>query len=277
MGSASKTFALMLILMSAISCVGLLTIKHVYAQSTPTASVPQFTVHLVGPTIIVNTTYYLDPNTGQIKPNIGYTNPYSYIVASIKNQPFTAFTDSQGNTIQLYYNVRVKNTNQTDNWIVLLSGAGSFTLPTTQQSTNSEYTNISIPIQYESNDGVYSIEIGRSLAGTQLDIQVEAMLGYIYFGSVDVFYNITTTNWSNSQTISVPANVPLSPTPAPSSTTSPLTPTETPTSTAASGSLISFLLITNTVSLIIIAFLLAVIIALLLYMRKRNRLVGVKP
>jgi len=262
MSSASKTFALILTLTIAVSSLSLIIIKPSYAQTTtttpsptpfPTPSVPEFTLQLAGPPYTVPTTYSLNQSTGQIVAQIGYTNEYSNIVLTVKNQPYAS-----------YYNVQIK-TNQIDNWMDLYTVEGGGTYP--GQSTDSNYTNISISIE----------EVG--LAGTQTDIQVQAMYGYIYNANpYSIYANYTfygtTSAWSPTQTVTIPANVPLSPTPAPSSSTSPLTPTETPTSTAESSSPpTSFWQITST---IVIAILLAVIIALLLLMRKRNRLTEVK-
>jgi hypothetical protein len=232
-----------------------LTVKPANAQSTSTTAVPQFSLQLVGPPTTVNTTYSLDPNTGRIVPNIGYTNPYSSLEIIIKNQ---FYSTSSGT---LYYNVRIKEHNATE-WDVVYSDLFLY-LPA--QSSNSTYTIISLPV--ETTNGI--------VLDAKTDVQVMAMLGTFFWTGHNTFpfasgYDYTGENssWSNSQTILVPANIPLSPTPAPSSS-SPLTPTETPTSTAASSSLISFLLLIST---IVIAILLAVIIALLFYIRKQNRL-----
>jgi hypothetical protein len=264
MNNMGKSFALILILIMAISGLSLIMIRPASAQQSitpaptvpiPTPSVPQFTISLVGPPFVVNTTYSLNPNTGQIVAKIGYTNKYSAIVLTIGNQPFNPSYGS------IYYNVQIKNQNTGEKWTVV--GWNGMTNP--EQTTGSEYTNITLFVEGFAG-------YPESFAGTQTDIQVQAMLGtWGYSEDLPIFTGVT-GGWSNTETVNVPANVPLSPTPAPSSSTSPLTPTETPTSTAASSSLISFLLITNTISLIVIAFLLAIIIALLLYMRKRNRL-----
>jgi hypothetical protein len=266
MGNTSKTLALILILMMAILCARLLTVKPAYAQSTPTPSVPQFTLQLVGPPVRVNTTYSLDTNTGQIVAKIGYTNEYSAVNITIKNQ---FFSDLGSNTF--YYNVRIKPHNSADNWTVLWTLPGSESFP---RQSNSEYTIIPLGI-----DGPVYTEYfvyPEIPVGTEIDIQVEAMIGVIaptgfspLYGPYGAAFSGETSAWSSTQTVTVPENIPLSPTPAPSSSTSPLTPTETPTSTTASSSLISFLLIAST---IVIAFLLAVIVALLLYIRKQNRL-----
>ena len=260
MGSASKTFALFLTLILAMSCLTLLAVKPASAQtatpsSIPTPSVPEFTVQPVGPPTIVNTTYSLDPSTGEIVAHIGYTNTYSYVELTINNQPFNPSYGS------MFFNVQLKNQNTNNEWIDIYS-AQNRNYP--GQTANSDYTNVLIGIEGQ---------FFSALAGTQTDIQVQALLGYYYIeatgppGGVLYAFNGTESGWSTSQTVSIPANVPLSPTPAPSSSSS--TPTS-PTSTSVSSSSYASLLLITTVAFVIIAFLLAVIIALLLLMRHQK-------
>jgi hypothetical protein len=170
----------------------------------PKLSIPEFTLELVGPPYHVNTTYSLDPATGEVAADIGYTNPYSYVKLVIKNQPFDPSYGS------LYYNVQIKNQNTLyENWTVV-----RYDGPNPIQTTDSEYTNISLRIE-----GQWGLP---TLAGTQTDIQVEAMLGnfdYVHSNppitSGFVFTGMT-SGWSETQTISIPANTPLSSTPTPS-------------------------------------------------------------
>lgn len=119
MDNANKSFSLLLIALLAAS--SLIVATPAFAQTPtptpiPTPSVPQFTVQLVGPLFTFNTTYSLDPNSGKIVANIGYTNPYSYVELTIKNQPFNLSYGS------LYYNVQIKNQNTitpNENWTVI--------------------------------------------------------------------------------------------------------------------------------------------------------------
>jgi hypothetical protein len=263
MSSISKSFSLLLILILALS---IMMAKPAFAQSPtpspvpfPTPSVPQFTVQLVGPPTVVNTTYSLDPNTGKIVARIGYINEYSYVELIIKNQPFNPSYGS------MYFNVQVKNQNTNNVWTDIYS-VQSDNQNYPEQTANSDYTNVLIGIE-----GQFTLT--PTLVGTQTDIQVQALIGNIYVTAVGFTgelyaFNGTESDWSTTQTVSIPANIPLSPTPAPSSSSSTPTPTLTPVSSASS----SLLLLTTTIALVVIAFLLAVIIALLLYMRKRNRL-----
>src|SRR5665648_551687 len=112
MNRRNKGFALFIILIICIS--GLSMVKPTFAQSIPKPSVPEFTIHLVGPSFARNTTYSLDSNTGQIVANIGYTNEYSNVILAIKNQLFNPSVGS------LYYNIQIKNQNTPyKNWTVV--------------------------------------------------------------------------------------------------------------------------------------------------------------
>jgi hypothetical protein len=266
MGSLRKSFAVILILIVAVYSVSLLTAKSACAQSTPaptvpTPAVPTFTVKPVGPPTIVNTTYSLDPNTGKIVAQIGYTNEYSAVNITIKNQHVSLF-----NQTYFYYNVQLK-LHDSAIWITNIYPLAETDYPL---QSNSEYTVLSFTTTYLSQyfEAYYNISL---VNGAEIDIQVEALIGKIV--TVGGFpqgteFDGQTSGWSNTQTVTLPANVPLSPTPAPSSSSS--TPTLTPASSASN----ALLLLTVSVALIVIAFLLAVIIALLLYVRKRNRLIG---
>jgi hypothetical protein len=70
----------------------------------------------------------------------------------------------------------------------------------------------------------------RVLAGSQTDIQVEAMIGYVHRviegNSAPWVFTGETSGWSETQTISIPANTPLNPTSTP-----PTSPSQSPTPT----------------------------------------------
>jgi hypothetical protein len=100
--------------------------------------------------------------------------------------------------------------------------------------------------------------------GTQTDIQVEAMIGSIgrqfnpnATSQIDMYpYVFTgeTSGWSNAQTVTLPANTPLSPNPTPS-------PAATPTPT------------TSQEPIIVVTIVLAIIcvgVGLLIYFIKRK-------
>jgi hypothetical protein len=209
MGTKSKSFSLLLVVTLAV--LSLLTVEPAFATLTP--SVPEFTLKLVGPPYVQNTTYSLDPNAGQIVATVGYTNQYSSLEIEVRNQPF----DSSGDN-RMYYNVRVKYHNSTDGWVEVYH-AWNY-LPV--QWNDSDYTNLGFSIEEQFPNNM-------TLPGAQIDVQVIAMLGYM--GRVSTDFNGygfvgKSSDWSNTQTISIPADTPLSSSPTP--TTSP---TQNPTST----------------------------------------------
>ena len=213
MGKLGKTFALSLTLLTAMSCLTGLMVKPTNAQevtsaASPNPSIPEFTVQLTGPLYIVNTTYYLDENTGKIVPQIGFTNQYSYLEIKIKNQPFTPFVgDEHGNIVQILYNVRIKQSNDTSNWVEVYNPYNGYPI----QANSGPFTALKVPIE-----GGWDSPLG-SITGTQSDIQVEALAGYVHrmvvwspsFGAPYVF-NGTESGWSNVQTIAIPGNIPES-------------------------------------------------------------------
>jgi hypothetical protein len=248
----SKSLSLLIILFLAVPSITL--IKTTFAQEIPAPSVPEFTVQLVGPAFKRNTTYSLDSNTGQIVANIGYTNEYSYVVLTIKNQ---LFSPSEGS---LYYNIQIKNQNTSyKNWTVV-----TYDGPNPNQTIDSAFTNISLRI--EGQRGV------QSLAGTQTDIQVQAMLGDFYYGHSGGFFggwefSGKTSGWSNTQTINVPANIPLNSTPTPSSTTTPNSSnTPSPTSAPSTGIVTLY----QSVIVILVILLSAVIVISVLFYRRHR-------
>ncbi len=257
MARMSRYLCLCLVVILAISSLSL--VKPINAQTIPKPSVPEFNLSLVGPAYVVPTTYHLDQNTGQIVADVGYTNEYSAVVITIKNQPYDTTYGS------LFYNIRLKNHERNDSWLYPLDNLFRMfqTYPT--QSTDSDYTNITLTIQSNS-----------LLVGVQNDIQVEAMLGNIgrhqeysdtgqYLGAPYVF-NGQTSDWSNTQTIMIPAYVPITSnsTLYPSSTLPNMGPIASPISNNAD--------LTLTSTLIIIAIFVVTVISLLLYVRhlKRN-------
>jgi hypothetical protein len=246
----SKRPALLLIAILAVS--SLIMVESAFAQSAPKPSVPEFTLELVGPPFYVNTTYSLDPSTGQIVAKIGYTNEYSYVMLVIKNQPFNPSYGS------LYYNVQIRNQNTPyENWTVV-----RYDGPNPLQTTDSEYTNISLRI-----DGQWGLP---SIAGTQTDVQVQAMLGNFYYGHSNppitsgFMFSGITSDWSSTQTLRIPANIPLSAT---------LTPSTSPAATPSPTNYIGVHLTEQEVIIIvtIAAALIGAGLGLLFYFKKRRR------
>ena len=179
MGCLSKGLVVVLILTMTISCLTIMVVKPARAQ-IPTPTVPQFTVSVVG---------------------------NSSVTVSIKNQPFTPYFDANlGDTVLLFYNVRVENHSEPDDWCTLYDPNSDY--PT---MSNSDYTNISIGVG-SPYSGFPETGIFIPL-GTKTDIQVEALIGVVhrqteYYangneGLPSWVFNGTESGWSNTQTITM--------------------------------------------------------------------------
>jgi hypothetical protein len=223
-----RVFSILLVTLLALS--GLIIVESAFAQTPtpspipiPKPSVPEFTIQLDGPQYVNPTTYHLDQSTGQIVADIGFTNEYSYVEVTIKNQPLV-FDYSNVHLIGafgFYYNIQVKPYSSSQ-WVDIYHAWDyGYGVP-----SNSEFTTLSFSIEGQMGVGV--------LAGTQIDIQVQAMIGEIgrdgrYVPAPWVFRG-ETSDWSKIQTISIPANVPITSdsTPYPSSTLPNMGPTSSP-------------------------------------------------
>ncbi len=220
MGNKSKTFGLVFILIMAISSLEVLVVRPANAQtaittsSIPTPSVPEFTVKFVNTSYEIPASSTINPYTGQNETSpSSYVENYS-IQVIVKNQPFTPQwiqVGSSGFTDSLYYNVRMKG-HFADNWTVLYNPDLGFS-----SQSNSEYTT------------VYSEDFNPNVltADYQIDFQVQALIGAVHRGynpsatnQLEMYpwvFDGQTSDWSNAETLTIPAN-------ASSSTPSPTVP-----------------------------------------------------
>jgi hypothetical protein len=204
MGTASKSFSLVLIVLLAVS--SLMMVESVFAQSIPKPSVPEFTVQIMASPYDVPTTHSIDPYTGKDITHQGYHVENRSIEVSIKNQPFNTFNDS-GWIVDFYYNVRVKG-HYAQNWIELYNPVVNPEL----YSVGSQFTVFNYPEEYSDTEGMH-FDIGTFPAGGQVDFQVEAMTGYVHRGynpnasdQLGMFpwvFDGETSGWSNTQTVTI--------------------------------------------------------------------------
>lgn len=189
----NRTITLALILTLIASSISVMQLT----SAAPTPSVPEFTVKQVDRSYDAPTTYTKNQYTGEITTNPGHRVQNLTIDITIKNQPFTAF-DVNGNTTELFYNVETKNPN--DNWSSLDSDSRNRFLV---KALTSESTIVTFIMGY---DGWYAS------AGSQVDIRVQAVIGYKYLigspngGPIPIgtgFQLVSGSNWSNVQTITV--------------------------------------------------------------------------
>ena len=200
MGRISKTFALFLTLIIAMSCLTLLMVKPANAQTIPTPATPQFTIKFVNASYTLTTT---DSYTGQSQTQLTENNS---IEITIKNQPFDY--SNNGLPYQIYFNVRVKpHFSNTDNWTEvyplenLTSSQANengfpyawYILPETPPQSNLDYTTVSFPVIPTEVYGASGYDVLRTdtghnawlpdfldaiPSGAQLDFQIQALVGH---------------------------------------------------------------------------------------------------
>ena len=171
MGKIAKNFALFLTLILAVSCLTLLMVESATAQTTSKPSVPEFTVRIVA----------------------------SSLEVTIKNQPITAYVDTNSSNPSLYYGFRFKDHNDTfPNWnyspiyYVGISSYGTY-----HKASTSDYTIVSFPVGSYPLTGI--------LGSGQVDLQVIALIGNevptnYENGTVYGFDGVESV-WSSIQTI----------------------------------------------------------------------------
>jgi hypothetical protein len=229
MARIGKYFRLCIVVILAVS--SLIMVEFVSAQSIPKPSVPEFTLKIVA---------------------------HQSIEVTIKNQPFTSFS-ANGSTVSLSYQIQIKVHYAVDSqWqyysfdnTITPAQAGWYLSP-----SNSEYTVISVPSDYES--------------GGQLDFRVRALIGYtdeMRLGQTGdmLFFHGETSDWSNTQTITIgEATNSNTPNPNPSSN-----PTANPTDNNSTDNSITSLLTSLALAAIIISVI--IVISVLLYVRHLKR------
>ena len=212
--------ALGIIAILALSCM--IMVESSYAQTIPKPSVPNFSLSIIDNSYDVpsNTTSCTDPYTGktttQTQPGYHVTN--RSIQVSIKNQPFTPYTNENGNLISLYYNISVKP-HYGGNWTYYPQTYTETSYP----ASSSEYT-----VRFFGFGGyadTVSPQIGYVTPGGEVDFKVQAQIGYftkVYIsigdspfagGLVPMFVG-ENSDWSNTRTIKI-ADESVSPSPSP--------------------------------------------------------------
>ena len=215
-----------------MSCLTLLTVKPVNAQTTPSStpyvelpnpSVPEFTVKLIDSSYDIPASASLDPYTGQT-----ITHPSQHIEARtieirIKNEAITPFEVHLGTsnwTAGLSYDIRWKGHFE-EEWHNLFSASDRYL-----GSDGSLETVYAPQGEYSSTEGLKMDVQGMYRTfppNAQLDFQVQAKIGFIHRVVSAIpgggwTFTGQTSDWSNSQTLKIAdgsVSVSTSPNPTP--------------------------------------------------------------
>jgi hypothetical protein len=200
----------MAVLLSGLAC-GFASFGGVRAESyVSSPSVPQFSIKYVDRSYDIPPTYGTDQYTGKtIITHEGEHVDNRTLEFTIKNQPFTPYTDSSGNYTTLYYNFRFKGPYGTDwsNYPDTAHSYGYYTgmFPDTSAS-KSDYTTIVINVAALTN---YPAGTPGIPSGANVQFEVQAIMGHISIESTGLmagdFYSFTgeRSDWSNTQTITM--------------------------------------------------------------------------
>jgi hypothetical protein len=176
-------------------------------------SVPEFTVQYFDKSSDVPPTY-----------GINYAKDRT-LIFTIKNQPFTPFTDTSSNrTIDLFYNIRYKmSVGQV--WTALFGGQATVWAGGIDDYVKNGYLSQNYSGQY--TVFIFNLPMGAPSDG-QMDFQVEALEGYttvsgdshMFMAIVDYTFYGEESGWSEPQTVIIgnPLNT-LTPSPTESPTT----------------------------------------------------------
>lgn len=231
MNGFNKNLSLLFVVTIAVS--SLIQAQSACAQSISKSSIPSFTVSLVAHPYDVpaTTTTTIDQYTGEeiVTTTPGYHVENKSIEIKISNLHFAAYTDADGNAVNLYYNVRVKghySDGEGGNVVYPESQYtdifGYATIPAVQSSSG--YTIISISADYDD--------------GAKVDFQVQTLEGYFTRVSpylvMDYYTWIFTGeygSWSETQTLTIGTASQSTATPTMQPSQSAATPTYTASTT----------------------------------------------
>ena len=184
----------------------------------PKPSVPEFTLKIVDTSYDVAPYTHTDPYSGESWTEPGYHVKSRDVQITIKNQPFSAYTDESGNYIGLFYKVSYKG-HYEDTWRYWPEDTyGYEDFSNLYAASGSDYTTISISL-------FNWPEIGT---GDKMDYRLEARIGYYSYDQSGPFTALETSGWSETQTITI--GEAQAPTPSPETTPTPTPPNMGPTS-----------------------------------------------
>ncbi|HUK84286.1 MAG TPA: hypothetical protein VLU95_00340 [Candidatus Acidoferrum sp.] len=149
----------------------------VSAQLGTVLNTPSFTVRHMDNSYVVPAAYGIDPYTGKnITTEMSYYIVNNSLIVSIKNQPFTPYSDNNGNYISMYYNVSAKG-HYGDSWSYYYHYQDS---PNDYISASSSgLTNLVFGLQGNNGSNYYNLQLGSIPPSGQVDFRVQSYLAYI--------------------------------------------------------------------------------------------------
>jgi hypothetical protein len=209
----SKHPALLLIIIMILSSI-IVVGTSTASGPLPKPSIPEFTLKYVdrsyeAPSATISTfNQYNNQTTTTTVP--GYQVQNLTIDLTIKNQHIPPTID--GNKSYLLFWVRLRgHYSNGDDWIYPFRDA----IDAYPRQSNSDYTVISLPTSY--NYGANTESLQSLQLGDKIDFQVRAILAYGFNYSLNAFLpiysydykSVATSDWSNTQTLTISENASL--------------------------------------------------------------------
>jgi len=217
-----------------MSSLSILMAKPASAQSIPSLSAPTFTVSFADNSYNSSATYGIDPYTGKtVITEGGYFVQNKSIELSIKNQPFTPYTDANGNYVSMYYNISEKGHFGSD-WYYYDTYQGYwYNYDTYRFLEASNQSNTVLIFDFNGNNDTsyekpYCVNLVDFPDGSQVDFRVQAYVAYFTTASNLIIASptyspyrivvnlVSESAWSNTQTVTIPeSSTSASPSPTP--------------------------------------------------------------
>lgn len=205
-----KTASLVFIALLAASSI--LIVGNASAASIPEPFVPEFSIRYVEHPYEVPPTYHIDQHSGEnITIQEGYHQQNRSIELVIQNQQFTPYEDSEGNLIELFYNVSAKG-HYGDQWYYYPTWLRVLPVPASDNQVT--VLSFGLDVNYEENNQ-YGFWYGNLEAGDKEDFRVQALIGYYehpYDRALeDNEFIGEKSEWSSIQSITIPTSISPSP------------------------------------------------------------------
>ncbi len=255
-----KTVALFILIILTLLSLPILPL----CSAIPKPAIPEFSLEVSLNRVDHQAIYEIDPYTGKnVTVTPAYSDEWTSVVVTIKNQPFTPYTDSDGNQIKLFYNIRSKGHFE-EAWIERENVNNGYVA-----QSNTKYTIREYLANYSSN--------------VQIDFQVEGMIGYIQeqalYGLPDPYYNAfigESSGWSSTKTIAIdensslitPSSSPLASSPVPTASSS-QNPTVTPIQPVTGESLLFGLGWVGIAIVVLLGIIAVLLVFVVMYLRRR--------
>jgi hypothetical protein len=213
MSKLSKSLALILVFFVAISSL-CLTVKPACGQAVTKPPIPEFTAKYVDYSYDIPPTYGTNAYNGKTEiTSFGEHVDNRTVEITITNLPFSPFNDSNGNTINRFYDVRYKGS-YTNDWTTMFSNQTQGYQVGQPPNPYMKYGYAVEDYSAQTTTIIYHLTWNVPINGS-IDFQVESLDGYteityadshIIIGWAGFAFHGQESGWSDTKTITLGEN-----------------------------------------------------------------------